>query len=29
MQAAIAIMVKQSGGVILNISSMVAIMGFS
>jgi NAD(P)-dependent dehydrogenase (short-subunit alcohol dehydrogenase family) len=28
MQAAIAIMVKQSGGVILNLSSMVAIMGF-
>lgn len=29
MQAAVAIMVKQSGGVILNLSSMVAIMGFS
>jgi NAD(P)-dependent dehydrogenase (short-subunit alcohol dehydrogenase family) len=28
MQAAIAIMVRQSGGVILNLSSMVAIMGF-
>jgi 2-keto-3-deoxy-L-fuconate dehydrogenase len=29
MQAAIATMVKQTGGVILNLSSMVAIMGFS
>jgi 2-keto-3-deoxy-L-fuconate dehydrogenase len=29
MQAAIATMVNQSGGVILNLSSMVAIMGFS
>jgi 2-keto-3-deoxy-L-fuconate dehydrogenase len=29
MQAAVATMVKQSGGVILNLSSMVAIMGFS